>query len=122
MKNFLIIFFAIFTVASLYSHPPSGAKFKYDDTSDTGTGILSVTVKHDVKKSRVNDPEKHFVKEVILSVNGNKVEKQTFSKQDSSDGLQVIFKVILKYGDRITIKASCNLGGKKTVNFVILKK
>jgi desulfoferrodoxin (superoxide reductase-like protein) len=120
MKKFLILILAVFTVAVFYGHPPTGIDFTYDLSQDNG--VLTVNVNHSLKTSPVSDPAKHYIKEVVLKVNGKQVEKQTFSKQDTIDGQIVIFKAKLKEGDKVSVSATCNMIGSKSVSYVIPKK
>ena len=105
------IFFAILFALPLFAHPPKGLEMEYDFDSD----ILSVEIAHSV-----NDAAKHFIKKVIVELNGKKIIEQTFRKQVDGEAQQVMYKIIdAADGDKISVTAYCNISGKKKADLVV---
>lgn len=120
MKKFLVVLFTVFTVSAFFGHAPTGAEFNYEATSEGG--VLTVNVLHNLKTSPVSDPTKHYLNKIVLYVKGKTVETLTLNKQNSIEGEKVVFKINLNPGDKISVKATCNLLGTKKVNYTIPKK
>jgi desulfoferrodoxin (superoxide reductase-like protein) len=95
----------------LFAHPPKNVSLEYDND----TKVLSVMIEHSVK-----DPSKHYVKEVVVEVNGKKQVEQTFTRQADGEQHDVVYKIIdVDEGDKITVVAYCNISGKKKSELII---
>jgi len=100
IASFLSVFLA--STCSL-AHPPNAIQAGYD----VGRGELSVIVEHPV-----NDKWSHFVKEVVVYKNGQRVWGQDFDFQTSFRNLTfppIEMRAI--DGDTFRIVASCSEGG-----------
>lgn len=115
MKNWLVVIFLIFAVSMFYAHNPKDVKLAYD----AAKGELSVTVEHLIKETKQPDPTKHYIKEIIVSLNGTKGETKTFKSQESTDFQKAMFKLKAKKGDKIAVTANCVISGTKTVELVV---
>ena len=109
MAAFVFLFLVSCSVA--FAHPPSDIIFKYDGKNK----ILSVGVAHSVK-----DPQKHFIKEIDIKVNGKEWIKQKFINQANKNAQAASYaQVSLKKGDVIEVLADCNESGKLKNTFKI---
>ncbi|MBN2754330.1 MAG: hypothetical protein JXR81_05615 [Candidatus Goldbacteria bacterium] len=105
MKKLIMLtgLFALVFAGAVFAHSPSGISIEYDLTEKTVKVIVSHTSK---------DVTKHFVDEIILSVNGVKKISQETTVQTDDKSQQLIYAVPeLKSGDKITVKAVCNKFG-----------
>lgn len=97
----LLIFFS-----PVFAHPPSKIVISFDKEK----GILESLVYHDVK-----NPKNHFIKEIIVSVNGKEAVKKEFDHQDNKDTQTFTTSLVsLKPGDHIAVQAECSVFGKLT--------
>ncbi|OGX14947.1 MAG: hypothetical protein A2166_03650 [Omnitrophica WOR_2 bacterium RBG_13_41_10] len=114
MRNFTIaVFVFLFLVSSsiAFAHPPSDIIFNYDKKNS----ILSVGVAHSVK-----DPQKHFIKEISIRINGKEWIMQKFANQANQSAQAASYaQVSLKKGDAIEVLAVCNESGKLKNTFKI---
>ena len=119
MKKIFVLFFIFFTISIVFAHSPSDITISYDGTKDN----LKVIIKHSLKTSPEQDPNKHYIKSVELKINGKLFKTNTFTKQSSVEEQITNFDKINLNKDnkdsKITIKATCNIVGSKTKNFVI---
>ena len=100
-----IIFFATQALAN----PPSAIHANYDLARQE----LNITVQHPVAK-----PTEHFIKEVLVFKNGQKIVDKNFEFQTSHRNQTMIpINIAAQPGDRFKIVARCNKFGskKKTV-------
>ena len=104
-KSFAVALSAIFLSASVaFAHPPSKIETLIEGDK------LTVTLIHDVK-----DPAKHYIEEVVVKLNGNKVIDKKETRQLDNDKQIEVFEITgLKSGDEISIKGTCNKFGSKT--------
>lgn len=116
MKKILLAFFIFFVLNAVYAHSPTDVKIDYDPSS----GIVNVNVIHDLKTSPVQDPKKHYVKSIILKINGKTVKTNTFTMQESIIGQSTVFNEInAEKGNKITVEAVCNMIGSKSSTIVV---
>ncbi|MBN1383504.1 MAG: hypothetical protein JW983_01310 [Elusimicrobia bacterium] len=110
MKKFLVLMLGLFFLTGqVYAHPPSDLKIEYD----INTKILSVEIIHNVK-----NPERHFVRDIKVYLNGKIIVTQFFKSQGDKKIQKCIYTVIdAKPGDEIKIEAECNFVGKKNKVF-----
>ncbi len=105
---------AVFLFASaVMAHPPKDVKVEFNPDNH----MLMVMATHDTK-----DPTKHFVGDIEVAVNGEKLIDQKFKSQPTAD-MQMGHYLIndAKIGDTLTVTAACNIAGKKTVTVKIEK-
>ena len=115
MKKLIFLLVFVFTGVLAYAHPPVINSVVYD----SATKILTISFTHDVTKSPVADTKKHFIKEVDVSYDNNKVIAQIFDDQETPQTEVVLYKALLDPGDMIKIDASCSLKGSVTTNITI---
>jgi hypothetical protein len=98
-----------------FAHPPKDVILSYDSV----TQMISVTVVHPLKESRLADPTKHFVKDITLTVNDNKMIVEALFTQQSDDGEKSVYLLNVKKGDKVKVMANCSLAGSKTSEITI---
>lgn len=86
--------------------PPDSVKIKLDSTS-----TLTVMVFHPVKKN----PSEHYIKQVVVKLNGVEIIKQVFQSQTDTKRQDIKYTLIdAKPGDKIAVTAYCSLYGEMT--------
>lgn len=89
--------------AVLFAHPAKDTVLSFDAKTKT----LKVSVLHDSR-----DNKKHFIEEVIVSINGKVMIKQNFNSQTSNTNQDAVYILNdAKPADEIAVKSECNLGG-----------
>ena len=108
----ILIFFSILCISSLaFAHPPSKIEAEYISEKKE----LNISIMHPVY-----DPKTHFTKRVIISKNGKEIISENMKEQQSKYGQDLKYVIrSLKRGDKITIKAICNVYGTKTGTIII---
>lgn len=110
-KSVLLICALLFIFISAFAHAADDIKM----VPSLNEGIFSTRVVHNT-----NNPEKHFINKIEVSVNGKLLIVQEFLRQRDKNAQEAIYVMpSLKAGDEIVIKATCNLGGEKTGTFKI---
>jgi len=116
MKKFLVLFLVLFSVNLFYAHAPSEIKIEYDDAKK----MIMTNIIHSLKTSPVQDPKKHFIKYIILKVDGKIIDKKSYNEQETIEGQKAVFKVNdIKKGSKIKIDTVCNIGGRKSYNIIV---
>jgi hypothetical protein len=110
MRKWISAIVFLFVAGLVFAHPPTVDKVVYDPDSK----VLTVTVVHNIMVSPVTDPAKHYVKEVDVTVNGNKVVTQTFVIQETPQSEVLVYKIFAASGDKVTVDATCVLRGSGT--------
>ncbi|MCL2334771.1 MAG: hypothetical protein FWC57_01755 [Endomicrobia bacterium] len=104
-----VLFAVFFAAQTAFAHPPS--KIEITPKGET----LAVTVTHNVK-----DPTKHYIKEVVVTVNGKEAADKKETRQTHTKTQTASFDIPgLKSGDKVSVKATCNLYGSKTVEITV---
>jgi len=106
----LVVAFMISTPAS--AHGPKGVDLQYEASTQT----LSVTITHSVK-----NPAKHYIEDISISVNGERVSQHEYKSQPGKDTFTLEYKVPAKDGDTIKVKAGCNYFGSKSAELTVGK-
>lgn len=106
----LAMTFLLSTPAS--AHRPKSVDLKYEP----GTQTLSITIIHSVK-----NPDKHYIEEISISVNGKKVSEHEYKNQADKKSFTVEYNVAAKDGDTIKVKASCSYIGSKSAKLILGK-
>jgi desulfoferrodoxin (superoxide reductase-like protein) len=103
-KLTVVIVFLILGMTRLgYCHPPSDIII----TFDKGTKIVKAVIQHNVQ-----NPAKHFIYKVDVSVNGNGIIEHKISQQDNNENQTVEYKLPdVKEGDTIGVEGYCNISG-----------
>lgn len=111
MKSFLLCLVFILSGLSAYAHPPKSVELSYDAEK----GELNISVVHPVK-----DVKSHYIKDVIISLNGEEKELIKYEKQSDSETFSFTYQIAgLKGGDVINVVADCNKFGKRSAELVI---
>jgi desulfoferrodoxin (superoxide reductase-like protein) len=111
VARFLVILVSALFVISLpctgLAHNPDRMEVAYDVKAQT----LSVKITHPS-----NNPERHYVKEVIVKKNGQVVARGEYNKQPG-DTFVYTFQVAATGADTFEITAVCNIRGSITVKY-----
>lgn len=113
MKNFLVIFIAVFFLAIQfsYAHPP----LRIDAEFDPDDQALSVKVTH-----LVSNTERHYIKTITVSEGNNAPDIKSFSSQtDNTSGSTVFALSGAKPEDTVTIESECSIYGKLARSYKI---
>jgi hypothetical protein len=101
----LIAAFVLAATAGALAHPASAVRMEFDPP----THVLKIAVLHDSKK-----PAEHYIKTVVVSLNGREIVRQEFASQEDGTGQTVSYRIIdAKAGDTIDVQTVCNVFGKK---------
>lgn len=86
-----------------YAHPPSDIAMTYDNI----TKVLKAVITHPV-----SNPRKHFIKQVEVGLNGEKIIEHRISLQDNSTTQTVGYLIPdAKADDIISVEAYCSISG-----------
>lgn len=119
MKKLFVILFVLSTIGLIFGHAPS----KIDVTYNKAKKTVTVNVTHQIKGTKKPDPKVHFIKEIVVNLNGKKVASKTFKSQPTLNGVKATFiiKTPVKKGDKIKVTAKCSVIGMKSTEIVIIK-
>jgi hypothetical protein len=110
MKYLLIIVLLAGSVL-LLAHPASKVELSFDKE----TSVLTANFDHKVK-----DIDKHFIFEILVYLNGEKIIEQKLEMQDNLVAGEVFYKIVdTKVGDEIKVRTNCNKTGKKSAKLTI---
>jgi hypothetical protein len=87
------------------AHPPSDMSVSYNEISR----LLIVTITH-----QVPNPQNHYIKEVLVTINGKTVNDTFYTSQPDPDTFTYTYPIDTKTGDEIAVTASCVLTGSLT--------
>lgn len=93
------------------AHPPEGLTVVLDER----LSILTISIRHNIK-----DRTTHYIESVEVWVNGGEAAEKTFTSQ-SSGSFTVRLRLDAAEGDRVLVRASCNLNGTKEQELVVGK-
>jgi hypothetical protein len=111
MKNILVIGLIALLVSPVLANPPSNIIASYDNA----THFLTIQVMH-----ATFAPAYHYIKQVIVNQNGEKLLEQNFNSQLNKKEQDVIFITPdLKPGVSIEVTGKCSLFGEKTKQFTL---
>lgn len=119
MKRLFVILYIITSIAMIFGHAPAKVDASYDKAKKT----VNVNVTHQIKDTKKPDPKVHFIKEIVVNLNGKKITNKTFKSQPTLNGLKtsIAIKVPVKKDDKITVIAKCSVIGMKSTEIVVLK-
>lgn len=108
-KLFLFILFSIIIGFAAQAHPASKVIVTYKD------GKLTVQANHKVK-----DASDHYIKTVVVYVNGEAVQTLDLTGQNSVNSETLVVNLPdLKKGDVVEVKTTCNKFGTKSGKITI---
>jgi hypothetical protein len=88
--------------SSALAHPPQQVQLSF-----VAPGTLTVKVVHPV-----NDPAKHYISKIVVTVNGKVTADRTYSGQGSPDGMSETFSLgSVPRGATIRAEATCSIVG-----------
>jgi hypothetical protein len=92
-------------VSPASANPPTEMLLSYNEQSRD----LSVVITHPVP-----DPQAHYIKNVIVSINGKMVNDSQYTSQPAPDIFTYTYPIVTVPGDKIEVTASCVLAGSLT--------
>jgi hypothetical protein len=103
---FMVMLLALLGLFSTgWGHPAKGIEMQFD----AAQGLLTVTVSHDVK-----DAAKHYIKTIVVELNGRKIIEQDFSRQVDNQVQEAVYRIIdAAVGDQLQVIATCSIAGTK---------
>ena len=101
----LVIAGSCLIVTPVAAHPPSDMTVSYNELSR----LLIVTITH-----QVPNPQNHYIKEVLVTINGKTVNDSFYTSQPAPDTFTYTYPIDTKTTDEITVTASCSLTGSLT--------
>ncbi len=109
MKKSLLIAGILFGLCLLWGHAPSDMEFNYE----TEEQILTVEISHNVR-----DPESHYVFEVTISNDDQRLVVQQLSRQDDRESVTLRYRIPdAEPGMLLTVVANCNRFGSLTKEY-----
>ncbi|MFA4876724.1 MAG: hypothetical protein WC586_04880 [Methanoregula sp.] len=97
-----LLVFGCLIILPASANPPSAVILTYNETSSD----LSVTITHPVA-----DPQTHYIRKVVITVNGNTVTDASYTSQPSPDTFTRTYPLRVKPGDAVKVTANCSLAG-----------
>ena len=76
-------------------------------TSESASMKLTIT-------HQVPNPQNHYIKEVLVTINGKTVNDSFYTSQPAPDTFTYTYPIDTKTTDEITVTASCSLTGSLT--------
>jgi len=105
-----VFFLLLFSILVLWPTMASGHGPKdVELTYDTGSRTLSVTISH-----TVSNPQKHYIKAVSITRNGELVTKDEHTNQPDPSSFSYTYTIEAEPGDTLEVTADCNYFGSKT--------
>lgn len=96
---------------STFAHPPSKVKLEFNNDTKT----LNIEAYHNTK-----DVSKHYIDEIVVSVNGEEFKLITKKSQTDKDKQVAEVKIPnAKAGNIIEVTAKCNKFGSKSAKLTI---
>jgi hypothetical protein len=92
------------------AHSPAAMSLAYNETA----GGLAVTITH-----QVIDPATHYVREVVVSVDGQMVKTIPYTSQPSATPFTYSYPLQVQAGNSVKVDASCILGGSITRTLLV---
>jgi desulfoferrodoxin (superoxide reductase-like protein) len=106
MKKIRITVIAVlllFATLALSAHPSKNMKLSYSE------GVLTVEIFHSTP-----NPQKHYIKEVSISINKKKAITEKYESQPDRKSFTYTYEIMAKKGDKISVKTVCSIFGKET--------
>jgi len=114
MSRVMILFFlslVLIPTGLASGHPPDSIELVFDSPKN----VLQVTVHHHVK-----DLGKHYVNQILVKLNGEKIIEQKCKSQSDSRLQMVDYRIIdARPGDEILVTVGCNISGRKKLKIVV---
>ena len=92
------------------AHSPAAMSLAYNETA----GELGVTITH-----QVIDPATHYVREVVVRVDGQTVKTIPYTSQPSSTTFSYSYPLQVQAGNSVKVDVSCILGGSITRTLLV---
>ena len=114
MKITVFLLLLLFVGAAAFAHAPSAVDLSYNPA----TGELTIVVKHNVGQGGPA-ASGHRISDVTVTVNGKRAVVTDYSYQQFAEGETAVFKLSLKKGDRVSVRADCSIAGFKTAEYTV---
>jgi len=96
------------------AHPPAQIEVAYDHN----TQLLSINAIHPTK-----NVEEHHINQLIIEKDGKEILIQRISKQSGPSGQVLAYLITdVSSGDILTVTVTCNVFGKKRIDYTIPEK
>ncbi len=103
MKEIILATLIVFAALPALTHPPESIHMNFEPESS----IAVIEIEHSVR-----DVSAHYIKEVNISLNGEEILTQSFSRQSAPSSQQAVYYLHeVSEGDNIEVLASCSLSG-----------
>ncbi len=93
-----------------YADAPQDVKISYDFTAQT----LNVTITH-----KASFPGMHHIKSVEIKKNAAVISTTNYDIQPAESPYTYTYKVAAAEGDKLEVKATCNLSGSKVAAITV---
>lgn len=98
-----------FTANAAFAHPPSKIEASVDGE------MVNVTIMHNVK-----DRANHYIYKVVVTLNDKEIIDKRETRQLDDEKQVEVFEIPgLKAGDKLTVEATCNKYGSKTLELTV---
>ena len=105
----LVVAVCLLLAQPVSAHPPASVSPVYHELN----GTLDVTITHTVA-----DPKTHYVKNVLIRVNGKDVANETYTGQPTASVFTYRYPLQLRPGDTVEATAFCSITGSTTGTFI----
>lgn len=113
--SYIVCLFLVFPALALLpvparAHGPGDVTLQYNADAQT----LTVAISHGV-----SNPEKHYVKTVTITKNGQTAATHTYTSQPEGTSFTYTYPLEAKKGDVLKVTADCNRFGSRTGELTI---
>lgn len=105
----LLLILCIYPQTS-YADAPQDVKLRYDFAAQT----LTVTISH-----KASFPGMHHIKSVEIKKNAAVISTANYDTQSAESPFTYTYKVAAAEGDKLEVKATCNLSGNKVATITV---
>ncbi|EKD25768.1 MAG: hypothetical protein ACD_79C01522G0005 [uncultured bacterium] len=109
MKALIVFLMLIFSYCSAVNAHPA-----HKIEAEIKENAIDIKVLHPV-----SNPTKHYIDEIVISLNNKVVFTQTFTSQKNNQQLFSFNFEKLNKGDKILINTHCNIFGRKKKEFTV---
>ena len=106
---FILMVLCLYPQAS-YADAPQDVKLSYDFNAQT----LTVTISH-----KASFPGMHHIKSVEIKKNSALISTANYDTQSAESPFTYTYKVAAAEGDKLEVKATCNLSGNKVATITV---
>lgn len=107
-KTIISLAFIVLTVFAANAHPAKKVNLTYQN------GKLTIEAIH-----KVADSKKHFIDQIVISVDGKNVKTIPIKLQSSTASEVYELEIDLKKGAKVEVSARCNILGVKKSKLIV---